>query len=101
MIFIFREMLNGFKFLFPEGKFRVVLIALSAVAALISVSELLVMKFFATLVLNEDEFTREFLGWAIAGFLLFFVLTRVSQYFQTRFEQYESLISYQYQLHVQ
>ena len=85
MIFIFREMLNGFKFLFPEGKFRVVLIALSAVAALISVSELLVMKFFATLVLNEDEFTREFLGWAIAGFLLFFVLTRVSQYFQTSY----------------
>lgn len=85
MIFIFREMLHGFKFLFPRGKFRVVLIALSAVAALISVSELLVMKFFATLVLNENEFTREFLGWAIAGFLLFFVLTRVSQYLQTSY----------------
>ena len=82
MIFIIKEMFNGFHYLFPKGKFRIVLIALAAIAATISVSELLVMKFFATLVLNEDEFSREFLGWAIAGFLLFFVLTRVSQYFQ-------------------
>ncbi|MSO34588.1 MAG: hypothetical protein EXQ72_02735, partial [Candidatus Nanopelagicaceae bacterium] len=82
MIFIIKEMFSGFHYLFPKGKFRIVLIALSAIAATISVSELLVMKFFATLVLNEDEFSREFLGWAITGFLLFFVLTRVSQYFQ-------------------
>jgi len=68
MIAIAKEMISGFRYLFPRGKFRIVLIALSALAATISVSELLVMKFFATLVLNEEEFTREFLGWAIAGF---------------------------------
>jgi len=82
MIAIAKEMISGFRYLFPRGKFRIVLIALSLLAATISVSELLVMKFFATLVLNEEEFTREFLGWAIAGFFLFFILTRVSQYFQ-------------------
>lgn len=82
MIFIVREMIRGFHYLFPRGKFRIVLIALSALAATISVSELLVMKFFATLVLNEEEFTREFLAWAIAGFFLFFIVTRVSQFFQ-------------------
>lgn len=49
MIAIAKEMISGFRYLFPRGKFRIVLIALSALAATISVSELLVMKFFATL----------------------------------------------------
>ncbi len=74
-------MIEGFRHLFPRGKFRFVLVVLSLIAAAISVSELLVMKFFATLVLHEGDFDRAVLGWAIVGFFLFFVVSRVGQYY--------------------
>ena len=44
MLFIAKEMIAGFRHLFPRGKFRFVLIVLSLIAAAISVSELLVMR---------------------------------------------------------
>ena len=50
-------MIEGFRHLFPRGKFRFVLVVLSLIAAAISVSELLVMKFFATpLLFNSTSF---------------------------------------------
>jgi phosphatidylglycerophosphate synthase len=85
MLFICKEMIEGFRHLFPRGKFRFVLVVLSLIAAAISVSELLVMKFFATLVLHEGDFDRAVLGWAIVGFFLFFVVTRVGQYYQRNY----------------
>jgi len=85
MFFIAREMIAGFRHLFPHGRFRWVLVALSLVAAAISVSELLVMKFFATLVLHEGDFDRSVLIWAIVGFFVFFVVTRVGQFFQRNY----------------
>ena len=85
MLFIAREMIAGFRHLFPHGRFRWILVALSLVAAAISVSELLVMKFFATLVLHEGDFDRSVLIWAIIGFFLFFVVTRVGQFFQRNY----------------
>jgi hypothetical protein len=85
MFFIAKEMIAGFRHLFPHGRFRWVLVALSLVAAAISVSELLVMKFFATLVLHEGDFDRSLLFWAIIGFFLFFLLTRVGQFFQRNY----------------
>lgn len=85
MFFIAREMVAGFRHLFPHGRFRWILIALSLIAAAISVSELLVMKFFSTLVLHEGDFDRELLIWAIVGFFVFFVVTRVGQFFQRNY----------------
>jgi len=43
------------------------------------------MKFFAQLVLHEGEFDRAVLGWAIAGFFAFFVVTRIGQYYQRNY----------------
>jgi len=85
MLFIAREMIAGFRHLFPHGRFRWVLVALSLVAAAISVSELLVMKFFSTLVLHEGDFDQRLLVLAIAGFFIFFVVTRVGQFFQRNY----------------
>lgn len=85
MFFIGREMIAGFRHLFPRGKFRFVLVVLSLIAAAISVSELLVMKFFATLVLHEGDFDRTVLGWAIVGFFLFFIVTRFGQFYQRNY----------------
>lgn len=78
-------MIEGFRHLFPRGRFRFVLVVLSMIAAAISVSELLVMKFFATLVLHEGDFDRSVLGWAIVGFFIFFVVTRFGQYYQRNY----------------
>lgn len=78
-------MIEGFRHLFPRGKFRFVLVALSLIAAAISVSELLVMKFFATLILHEGEFERSVLGWAIIGFFAFFIVTRFGQFYQRNY----------------
>ena len=69
-------MIAGFRHLFPRGRFRFVLIFLSLIAATISVSELLVMKFFATLVLHEGDFEKTVLGWAVVGFFIFLYYTR-------------------------
>ncbi|MEY3714588.1 MAG: hypothetical protein RJB59_391 [Actinomycetota bacterium] len=85
MLFICREMIAGFRHLFPRGRFRFVLIFLSLIAATISVSELLVMKFFATLVLHEGELDSSSLTLAVIGFFVFFVVTRVSQYYQRNY----------------
>lgn len=85
MTFIYNQMVSGFRHLFPRGKFRYMLLLLSAIAATISVSELLVMKFFATLVLNEGELDSNILGLAIIGFFVFFITTRLSQYYQRNY----------------
>lgn len=78
-------MFEGFRHLFPRGRFRFVLIILSMIAAAISVSELLVMKIFATLVLHEGDFDRAVLGWAIVGFFIFFIVTRFGQFYQRNY----------------
>ena len=85
MLFICREMIAGFRHLFPRGRFRFVLIFLSLIAATISVSELLVMKFFATLVLNEGDLDSSALLLAVIGFFIFFIVTRVSQFYQRNY----------------
>jgi hypothetical protein len=85
MLFICKEMIEGFRHLFPRGKFRFVLVVLSLIAAAISVSELLVMKIFATLVLHEGDFDRSILGLAIIGFFAFFIVTRFGQFYQRNY----------------
>lgn len=82
MITIIREVKSGFQGLFPGGRFRFVLIVLSMLGAVISVSELLVMKFFVQIVLQEGEIERNHFILLGFGLVLFFLLTRVSQYYQ-------------------
>jgi hypothetical protein len=85
MLFICREMIAGFRHLFPRGRFRFVLLFLSLIAATISVSELLVLKLFATLVLNEGNLDSTALLLAVIGFFIFFIVTRLSQFYQRNY----------------
>ena len=82
MRLIISETIKGFRRLFPHGRFRWILIVLSAIAAGISVSELLVMKFFSKLILEESKIDSKKFILLIIGFLIFFIVTRVGQYFQ-------------------
>lgn len=82
MLTIIREIKLGFTELFPGGRFRYVLVVLSMLAAVISVSELLVMKFFINIVVQEGDLERNRFILLGAGVAIFFILTRVSQYYQ-------------------
>lgn len=68
--------------LFPTNKFRLILIGLSLLAASISVSELLVAKFFTQIILHEDELSNRELIVFVIFFFLFYGITRAGQYFQ-------------------
>ena len=82
MLSIIREIKLGFTELFPGGRFRYVLVVLAMLAAIISVSELLVMKFFVNIVVQEGEIERNRFILLGIGLAIFFILTRVSQYYQ-------------------
>ena len=68
--------------LFPTNKFRLILISLSLLAASISVSELLVAKFFTQIILHEGELTKRELIIFVIAFFLFYGITRAGQFFQ-------------------
>ena len=82
MFLIIKETIEGFRALFPRGRFRWVLLILSGIAAGISVSELLVMKFFSKLILDESKVTSNKFKFLVIGFLIFFIVTRIGQYLQ-------------------
>ncbi|MFZ8871800.1 MAG: hypothetical protein ACO3T6_05125 [Candidatus Nanopelagicaceae bacterium] len=82
MLSIVREIKLGFTELFPGGRFRYVLVVLSMLAATISVSELLVMKFFVNIVVQEGEIERNRFILLGLGVAIFFIMMRVSQYYQ-------------------
>ncbi|MBM3743213.1 MAG: hypothetical protein FJW46_02770 [Actinobacteria bacterium] len=82
MITIFRELKDSFEVLFPGGRFRYVLIVLSMLGAIISISELLVLRFFIKIVDAEGQLEKErFIALGI-GLGIFYALMRLSQYFQ-------------------
>lgn len=82
MIALIKELILGFKTLFPGGRFRYVLVVLAMIGSVVSISELLVLKLFVDIVVREDQIPQsEFILLAV-GLLLFFILTRVSQYAQ-------------------
>ena len=85
MIAIVDELKNGFRNLFPGGRFRYVLIILSMLGAVISVSELLVLKFFVQIVLHEGRIERNQFILLGAGLALFFIITRLAQYYQRNY----------------
>jgi hypothetical protein len=59
-----------------------ILISISFLAASISVSELLVAKFFTEIILHEGELSNRELIIFVVFFFLFFGLTRAGQFFQ-------------------
>jgi uncharacterized membrane protein len=85
MKFIVYQLVQGFKTLFPHGKFRFVLILLSVISAVISVSELLVMKFFIDIVANEGDIELQDFILLGFGFFIFLAVTRLGQYFQKNY----------------
>ena len=68
--------------LFPNNKLRLILISLSLLAASISVSELLVAKFFTEIILHEGELSKTELIIFVVSFFLFYGITRAGQFFQ-------------------
>lgn len=68
--------------LFPNTKYRLILIVLVLTAAFISVSELAVAKLFTQIILHEDELSRNQIILYVLGFFLFFGGTRAGHYFQ-------------------
>jgi len=68
--------------LFPTTKFRLILVSLSLLAASISVSELLVAKFFTQIILHEGELSNKKLIIFVVLFFLFYGITRAGQFFQ-------------------
>jgi hypothetical protein len=68
--------------LFPNTKYRLILIVLVLTAAFISVSELAVAKLFTQMILHEDELSRNQIILYVLGFFLFFGGTRAGHYFQ-------------------
>ena len=82
MKLIIDETVAGFRAIFPRGRFRWVLIVLSGIAAAISVSELLVMKFFSNLIIEESKISSTKFTLLVVGFLAFFIVTRIGQYLQ-------------------
>jgi hypothetical protein len=68
--------------LFPTRRDRLVLIGLILIAALISVSELLVAKLFTQIILHEGEIDKSYLALLMTGFFLFYGFTRIGQFGQ-------------------
>jgi len=68
--------------LFPNTKYRLILVVLVLTAAFISVSELAVAKLFTQIILHEDELSRNQIILYVLGFFLFFGGTRAGHYFQ-------------------
>lgn len=85
MLLIIQELKNGFHLIFPHKKFRWLSIMLSGVAAGIAISELLVMKLFSQIVLEQSELKKSTFEILLVGFLLFFFITRLGQYFQRNY----------------
>ena len=68
--------------LFPNTKYRLILLVLVLTAAFISVSELAVAKMFTGIILHEGELTRTQMIIYVCAFFIFFGGTRAGHYFQ-------------------
>jgi len=82
MIIIARQLKIAFQDLFTTRKYRLILISLVLIAALISVSELAVAKLFTGIILHEGEMSQTKLAIFVVGFFLFFGATRAGHYLQ-------------------
>jgi hypothetical protein len=82
MIFVFKELLYALKELFSTRKYRVVLLGLVLIAAMISVSELAVAKLFTKIILDEGTISQTMFALLVTFFFLFFGITRGGHFLQ-------------------
>ena len=82
MIFASKRLYEAFKLLFPPGRFRYLLVGLVLLAAIISLTEMLVAKLFSTIVLESHKGdTHAFIKNSILFFAVF-LITRTAHFVQ-------------------
>jgi hypothetical protein len=82
MIFVFKELLYALTELFSTRKYRVVLLGLVLIAAIISVSELAVAKLFTKIILDEGTISQTMFALLVTFFFFFFGITRGGHFLQ-------------------
>lgn len=82
MLFVAKELFSALINLFATNKYRLVLLGLVLIAAMISISELAVAKLFTQIILNEGSMSQTTLALLVTVFFLFFGLTRGGQFLQ-------------------
>ena len=82
MIFVAKELLYALTELFSTTKFRVILLGLVLIAAMISVSELAVAKLFTKIILDEGSISQAMFAVLVTFFFLFFGVTRGGHFLQ-------------------
>ena len=82
MIFVFKELVYALTELFSTRKYRVVLLGLVLIAAMISVSELAVAKLFTKIILEEGTISQTMFALLVTFFFLFFGITRGGHFLQ-------------------
>jgi hypothetical protein len=82
MLVVGRELIKSLNMLFTTTRYRLILLGLVLIAAMISVSELAVAKLFTKIILEEEKLSPLKLGILIAGFFLFFGITKAGHYLQ-------------------
>ena len=82
MRFVAKEMLYALTELFSTTKYRMILLGLVLIAAMISVSELAVAKLFTKIILNEGKISQGMLAILVTVFFLFFGITRGGHFVQ-------------------
>jgi len=82
MLVVIRELSGAFTQLFTTTRYRLILVGLVLIAAMISVSELAVAKLFTKIILDEDTMSQTKFILFIIGFFLFFGITRAGHFLQ-------------------
>jgi hypothetical protein len=82
VIFVFKELVYALTELFSTRKYRVVLLGLVLIAAMISVSELAVAKLFTKIILDEGTISQSMFALLVTFFFLFFGVTRGGHFLQ-------------------
>jgi len=82
MLIVVKELSYAVRTLFTTNKYRVILLGLVLLAAMISVSELAVAKIFTKIIGHEKSMDTKKLIILIAGFFIFFGITKVGHYLQ-------------------
>ena len=82
MLVVIRELSGAFTQLFTTTRYRLILVGLVLIAAMISVSELAVAKLFTKIILNEEKMSQTKLIIIVIGFFLFFGITRAGHFLQ-------------------
>jgi hypothetical protein len=82
MLIVVKELLYALTELFSTTKYRLILLGLVLIAAMISVSELAVAKLFTKIILDEGSISPKMFTVLVTVFFLFFGVTRGGHFLQ-------------------